>query len=175
MNTGRVAGMFYLGTMVTGVIALAFGTGMEVANAIATVCYVGVTVFLYILFKPVNRPVSLLAELFSGTGCLLALLRGVHLTPIPVNELAFFGCYCILIGYLIFRSTFLPHWIGVLLAIGGLSWLTFGWPPLARALAPFNYAPGIFAEGLLTVWLLAYGDKRRVAERTAGPGRLRRS
>jgi hypothetical protein len=24
-------------------------------------------------------------------------------------------------------------------------------------LSPFNYVPGIFAEGLLTVWLLAFG------------------
>jgi uncharacterized protein DUF4386 len=157
MDTGRLAGAFYLGTFVTGIIGLAFGTGMEVANAIATVCYVGVTVLFYVLFKPVNRGVSLLAALFSGTGCVLALLRGLHMARSPVSELAFFGCYCILIGYLIYVSRLVPRALGVLLALGGLSWLTFGWPTLARSLSPYNYVPGILAEGLLTIWLLAFG------------------
>lgn len=157
MNMGRMAGVFYLGTFVTGLVALAFGSGMEVANAIATVCYVGVTVLFYVLFKPVNPTVSLLAALFSGTGCVLAFVRGLHLARSPISELAFFGCYCILIGYLIYASRFLPRALGVFLAVGGVSWLTFGWPALARSLSPYNYAPGILAEGLLTIWLLAFG------------------
>ena len=161
MNTGRLAGIFYLGTFVTGMGALVLGARMDVANTIATICYVGVTVLFYLLFKPVSRPVSLVAGAFSATGCVLALIRGLHLARPPVNELAFFGCYCILIGYLIFRSGFIPRWLGVLLAIGGLSWLTFGWPALARALSPFNYGPGILGEGLLTVWLLVFGAPSR--------------
>jgi hypothetical protein len=36
--------------------------------------------------------------------------------------LAFFGLYCLLIGYLIFRSTFLPRIIGVFMALAG--WAT---------------------------------------------------
>jgi hypothetical protein len=157
MNIGRLAGVFYLGTFVAGIAALALGTGMAVANALATVCYIGVTVLFYVLFKPVNPGVSLLAAAFSAVGCALALLRGLHLLVPPISELAFFGCYCILIGYLIYTSGFLPRFLGVLLAVGGVSWLTFGWTPLARALSPYNYAPGILAEGLLTIWLLACG------------------
>ncbi len=38
--------------------------------------------------------------------------------------------------------------------IGGLGWLTFGYPALGRALSPYNYAPGIIGEGALTLWLL---------------------
>jgi hypothetical protein len=165
MNIGRAAGIFYLGTFVTGIIALAFRAGMAVANAIAAICYIGVTVLFYLLFKPVNHRVSLLAALVSGTGCALALMRGLHLGPIPVNELALFGCYCILIGYLIYVSRLLPRAIGVCLAVGGLSWLTFGWPFLAKSLSPYNYAPGILAEGLLTIWLLAFGAKSTSAKR----------
>src|SRR6266436_4128408 len=37
----------------------------------------------------------------------------------------FFGVYCLLIGYLIFRSPFLPRILGVLMAIAGFGWLTF--------------------------------------------------
>ena len=165
MSVGRIAGVFYLGTFVTGAMALAAGVGMDVANALATFCYIGVTVLFYILFKPVNAPVSLLAALFSATGCLLSFVRALHLAPIPISELAFFGCYCLLIGYLIYNSRFLPAALGVLLAIGGVSWLTFAWPSLARSLSPYNYIPGILAEGLLTLWLLLFGARPSVAPR----------
>jgi Domain of unknown function (DUF4386) len=38
--------------------------------------------------------------------------------------LVFFGFYCFLIGYVIFRSTFLPRIGGLLMAFAGLSYLT---------------------------------------------------
>lgn len=72
-------------------------------------------------------------------------------------SLVFFGFYCLLIGYLIFRSTFLPRTLGVLMAIGGLGWLTFLWPPLASYLYPYILLPGILGEGSLTLWLLVIG------------------
>jgi Domain of unknown function (DUF4386) len=68
--------------------------------------------------------------------------------------LAFFGFYCLLIGYLIFKSAFLPRILGVLMMFGGLSWLTFLSPPLADYLRPYNIAPGVLGEGSLTLWLL---------------------
>jgi hypothetical protein len=71
-------------------------------------------------------------------------------------DLVFFGLYCLLIGYLIWKSTFLPRVLGVLMMLGGLGWLTFLWPPLAQALSPFNLGPGIVGEGALTLWLLAF-------------------
>src|SRR4051794_14472285 len=138
MNTGRTAGVFYLGTFVTGLLALAFGVRMDVANALATVCYVGVTVLFYVLFKPVNHAVSLLAALFSATGCVLGLMRGLHMARSPISELAFFGCYCILIGYLIYVSRLLPRWLGVLLAIGGARWLAVRVPAPPRSFVPFH-------------------------------------
>jgi hypothetical protein len=42
----------------------------------------------------------------------------------------FFGFYCLLIGYLIFRSRFMPRFLGVGMAIAGLCGLTFLLPPL---------------------------------------------
>lgn len=50
--------------------------------------------------------------------------------------MVFFGCYCILIGYLIFRSTFLPRILGVFYAIAGLTYQAFLSPPLASYLFP---------------------------------------
>ena len=73
----------------------------------------------------------------------------------------FFGLYCLLIGLLVFRSTFLPRILGVLMAIAGLCWLTrsftsFLLPPLARVLSPYIMAGGV-GEVALTVWLLVMG------------------
>jgi hypothetical protein len=74
-----------------------------------------------------------------------------------MNPLGFFGCYCLLIGYLILRSKFLPRILGALMAFGGLGWGTFAYPPLSSYLSPYNMAPGILGEAALTVWLLAFG------------------
>jgi Domain of unknown function (DUF4386) len=79
--------------------------------------------------------------------------------------LAFFGFYCLLIGYLILKSAFLPRILGVLMMFGGLSWLTFLSPPLSAYLRPYNIAPGVLGEGSLTLWLLlASVNARKWAE-----------
>jgi hypothetical protein len=67
----------------------------------------------------------------------------------------FFGVYCLLIGYLIFRSAFLPRILGVLMVFAGLGWLTFLSPPLAHYLSP--YIQVFLAEGSLMLWLLVMG------------------
>ena len=71
--------------------------------------------------------------------------------------LVFFGVYCLLIGCLILRSTFLPRILGVLMAMAGLAWLTFLSPPLANYLSPYNMGLGALAELSLTLWLLGMG------------------
>jgi hypothetical protein len=124
----RIAGVFYLVTFVAGVFALVFGRRLGVvyfyaANLIATACYVAVTLLFYDLFKPVSRGLSLLAAFISLAGLVMGTLSLLHLAPSPINNLVFFGFYCLLIGYLIFRSTFLPRALGALMAFGGLGWL----------------------------------------------------
>jgi hypothetical protein len=154
----RTAGVFYLLNILTGAFAL-FVRGRLgfVAVRIATACYIAVTLLFYDIFKPVNRSLSLLAAFFSLVGCAIAALSPFHLAPFHINSLIFFGFYCLLIGYLIFRSTFLPRILGVLMAFGGLGWLTFLSPPLANYLSSYNLAPGILGEGALTLWLLVVG------------------
>ena len=154
----RIAGAFYLLTILTGALAL-FVTGPQRSAMLvaSTACYIAVTVLFYGLFRPVDHNISALAALFSLAGCALSLLGLLRTAPPPLDPLVFFGCYCLLIGYLIFRSTFLPRLLGALMAFGGLGWLTFISPALAHILAPYNMAPGILGEAALTVWLLAVG------------------
>jgi hypothetical protein len=69
----------------------------------------------------------------------------------------FFGLFQLVIGYLIFRSTFLPRILGVMMALAGLGWLTFLSPPLANALLTYIEILGVLSEGLLMFWLLVLG------------------
>jgi hypothetical protein len=72
--------------------------------------------------------------------------------------LVFFGLWLILIGYLIFRSTFLPRILGVLLAISGLGWVTYLYPPLAYYLfLPYIAAASALGEIPLELWLIVMG------------------
>jgi Domain of unknown function (DUF4386) len=72
--------------------------------------------------------------------------------------MVFFGFYCLLIGYLIVRSRFLPRILGVFMAIAGLAYQTFLSPPLAEYLFPHVVAPaGALGELSLILWLLAIG------------------
>jgi hypothetical protein len=85
--------------------------------------------------------------------------------------LVFFGFWCVLIGYLIFRSTFLPRVLGVLFAISGLGWATYLSPPLAHGLHPFIVAASALGEIPLELWLIVMGvDVQRWKEQ-AGAAR----
>jgi hypothetical protein len=76
--------------------------------------------------------------------------------------LVFFGFYEALLGYLIFRSAFLPRTLGILVGIAGLAFLTnsfaiFLSPALGNALNPFMLALDGIGEMSLTLWLLVMG------------------
>ncbi|MBZ5597429.1 MAG: DUF4386 domain-containing protein [Acidobacteriia bacterium] len=72
--------------------------------------------------------------------------------------LVFFGLWCFLTGLLIFRSTFLPRTIGILLAISGLGWTMYLVPPLAvRIFIPYIAGASAVGEMPLMLWLLLAG------------------
>lgn len=156
-RNARIAGLFYLGTIVFGALALFIANASLVLSLTATACYVAVCLLFYRIFKPVNRGVALIAAVVGLLGCLQGALSAFGRSGLGINSLAIFGCYCLLIGYLIVRSTFLPRVLGVLMAIGGVGWLTFALPSLSKSLAPFNMLPGIIAETSLTFWLMFMG------------------
>lgn len=85
----------------------------------------------------------------------------------------FFGFYGLCLGYLVFRSTFLPRVIGVFLAFGAVSYLTYGVahllvPEFALHLVPWIQLPSLIGEGSFTLWLLLVGvDVKRWEERAS--------
>lgn len=101
----------------------------------------------------------------------LALLR-IRMQAGIVSFL-FFGLHCFLVGYLIFKSTFLPRFVGVLMLGAGLGWLTFSLsnllaPGFGRLLSPYIMLPGALGEISLTLWLLVKGvNVQRWKEQTA--------
>jgi hypothetical protein len=157
----RTTGVIYLLYFLTAVSAEVFvGHSRlvlyDAVNLIAYAFYIAVTLLFYYLFKPVNRSLSLLAVLFSLAGCANDLLDLFHLAHYKINSLVFFGPYCLLIGYLIFRSTFLPGILGVLMALAGLGWLIF-LTPLANHLSTYLKVLGFLAEMSLMLWLIVKG------------------
>jgi len=74
-----------------------------------------------------------------------------------VNPLLFFGPFCLLIGYLIFRSSFLPRILGVLMAVAGLGWLAF-LIPLSHTISPLPLKSSASSRNChFGLWLLAMG------------------
>jgi hypothetical protein len=98
----------------------------------------------------------LVAAFVSLVGCANDVLSLFHFAPYRISSLVFFGPYCLLIGYLIFRSTFLPRILGVLMAFAGLGWLIF-LSPFANLLSTYLKALGFLAEASLMLWLLVMG------------------
>lgn len=86
-------------------------------------------------------------------------------------DLVFFGLWCVLTGYLIWRSTFLPRLLGALLVVDGIGWTLFAWPPLATFAFPAIAAASGLAEIPLILWLLVVGvNDERWYERAAESG-----
>jgi len=184
-----------------------------VANLIAGACYMGVTVILYDLFKPVNRTLSAIAAAFGVAGVAVGGASAVtHFAPLVLlgpspyaaaftpgqlqalaymalrlqteitgASMVFFGIQCVSVGYLIVRSTFVPRILGVLLAVGGLSYVTASFasflaPEFGGRLALYILPTGFLGEGSLCVWLMVTGARRAAAANAAlrpagSPGR----
>jgi len=88
--------------------------------------------------------------------------------------LTFFGFYEVLLGYLIFRSTFFPRALGILIGLAGLAFLTnsfavFLLPTLGNALNLYLIAVDGIGEIVLMLWLLVMGVNVRKWEERAYP------
>jgi hypothetical protein len=102
----------------------------------------------------------------------LALLNMNSLTLGLVTSMVFFGFHCFFLGYLVFKSRYLPKVVGVLLMIASLCLLinSFGYF-LAPGLVPeFILLPDLIAELVLCIWLIAKGVNLPEWEKRIGYG-----
>jgi hypothetical protein len=153
----RIAGALYVLSFLTAAFSELFARGRLnfAGGLIAVLGMAVVTLLFYDIFKPVNRSLSLLAAFFGLVGLTFEALR---LQPRGVNvAIVCAGFYCLLIGYLIFRATFLPRALGALMALASLAWLTWLSNPLVKHLSPYNLAVGALAELSVFLWLLVMG------------------
>jgi hypothetical protein len=175
------------------------------ADLLTVPCYIAVAALFYVLFKPVDRSLSLIAAFFGLAGSTmwalndffflapLVVLGGAHsVTTVTADQsqalmflnlhaqgsnivMVTFGFHVILIGYLIFRSTFLPRILGVLMAIAGVCYLTNSFanlisPEFAAHLSPYILIPGV-VEIVLALWLLVIGvNDQRWKEQASAAG-----
>jgi Domain of unknown function (DUF4386) len=168
-----------------------------VAHLLVAVTNVPLALLFFDLFKVVNRKLALLDVFFTLVGTAieaagllnqftpLVLLGSGHstgvLSAIDYDIYTVFYCFDIVcVGYLVFRSTFLPRVIGVLLAIDGLAYLVHSFtdvlaPGFAAHLAPLTDLAPLLGEGSLCLWLLIVGvDAERWKKRAVqGPADLR--
>jgi len=182
----RTAGVLY---MVIFIAAPSGAVDATLTKMIITLaCDTGVALLFYDLLKPVSKNLSLLAavfrlvfvavmavnslnyfgllDLFKGAYSSTAFNTGYDIALVP------FGVHCLVTGHLIFQSKFLPRVIGMLVALAGLGYLTFLWPPLGRHLFfPYILVPVLVGEGSLTLWLIFIGvNSERWTQRASASG-----
>ncbi len=152
-SKARIAGVFYFITIVTSIYFFFPGRGTplgHVAGLLAGAAYLVVTLLLYYLLKPVKPSVSALAALFGVVGI-------AHTN----DSLFFFGFYCILLGYLIYQSTFFPRVLGAIMALAGFGLLinavkTLLPGPLVHNLSVIGFTLDA-GEIIFALWLVVVG------------------
>jgi len=113
-------------------------------------------------------PLTLLAGGPYSTSLTSAQLQALAYLPADSQEVSyaintvFFSFYGLALGYLVFRSTFMPRVIGLLLAFGALCYLTYSVaallsPGFAHRLVPYLQLPSLVGEGSLCLWMLIVG------------------
>jgi hypothetical protein len=147
------------------------------------ICDVPLMFIFYYLLKPANKNLALLALLFNLVQTAVLVANKINLvhalllaktspalaySAIQLHEygfsigLIFFGCACLLYGYLIYRCGYLLRFLGVLMPIAGLCYLVSSFtqlisPAIAHQLGAILLLPCFIAELSLCLWLLFKG------------------
>ena len=155
--------MYYLLKPVDRLLALVATVANVVQTAVLAANKLTLIVPLLLLQKPGDIP----ASTWEATLSFLAIR--LHGYGFGIG-LLFFGVACLVRGYLVFRSTYFPRTLGVLLALAGLAYLVNSValllaPSVAAALFPAILAPALVGEGAFCLWLLVKGVDKSAWER----------
>ena len=92
-----------------------------------------------------------------------AQLEALSLAFLRINSqgaaigLIFFGFEGLLRGWLVFKSGFLPRFLGVMSMIAGFGWLTYLWPPLGSQAFTFVALFALVGVIITAAWLFIRG------------------
>jgi len=153
-----------------------------VSALLVQVVNIFVVLLLYKLLKPVNKNMAILMVLFILLGAPIAMLNEVNQAAVLLladgGELSqalmalfidmhefgiqiasiFWGLWLFPMGYLVFKSNYIPKIIGILLMVGCVGYLFdaivfFLFPDVGLAVAQFTF----IGELLLPLWLVIMG------------------
>lgn len=122
----------------------------------------GVTaIFLAAALSPVSGAPYLNALAPEQLNVMAMLSIRLHTVGFGI-ALVFFGVECVILGYLIYRSDYMPRSIGVLMQIAGVCYVINSFalllsPPLASRLFPVILLPALIGELSLALWLVVKG------------------
>ncbi|MFW5831320.1 MAG: DUF4386 domain-containing protein [Prolixibacteraceae bacterium] len=162
-----------------------------ISDLIMVMSDVGVALLLYLLLKPVNNGLSLLAGFFRlaqatvlginllnfylpllllGDNSYLSSFSDEQLNSLSLLFLnahsygylisgVFFGISCIVLGYLIFKASYFPKWLGILVVSAGVSYLidcvvNFLFPGFATSSEVLVMTVAVVSELSLCLFLL---------------------
>jgi hypothetical protein len=153
---------------------------------ITFVCDIIAAWALYLLLKPVNEDLSLLAALFRLVYTVIALVALINLVSIlglllrsdfesaqlynqvisSLNAfksgwyfgIIFFGIHLGILGFLVFKSHYIPRILGLFLIVAGLGYLINGLKPYLFPTINLDFAKFTFyGELIFMLWLLIKG------------------
>jgi hypothetical protein len=155
--------MYYLLKPVDRLLALV----ATVANVVQTAVLAANKLTLVVPLLLLQKHGDILASTWEATLSFLAIR--LHGYGFGIG-LLFFGVACLVRGHLVFRSTYFPRTLGVLVALAGLAYLANSValllaPAVAATLFPAILAPALVGEGAFCLWLLVKGVDQSAWER----------
>ncbi len=141
-------------------------SGSRMAAAFSLIGIAALTADTLLLLVPLRllATTPYLAELGASQREAAALLAlKVHGDGYDVS-LVFFGIYCLMLGWLAWRSSFLPKAIGALMVLAGACYIfnsiaDLAAPAFAHTLSPHLMDPTLIGEAALALWLLLFGAR----------------
>ena len=167
--------------------------------------FLGVGIVMYVIFRPVNAPMALgmlvlnavsvpiqALNMLNHAGALLVatqpqfaaigspavvlLLLDLHRVGYLVAQI-FFGLYLLPLGYLVYRSGYLPRTLGLVLIAGSAGYIagvavSFAAMGFETSVATYFGLAGGVAELIFLLWLLVRGVDRRESTREPVKGAL---
>jgi Domain of unknown function (DUF4386) len=168
--------------------------------------FLAVGIVMYVIFRPVNGPIALAMLVLNavsvpiqalnmlnhagallvatqpqfaaaGSPALILLLLDLHRVGYLVAQI-FFGLYLLPLGYLVYRSRYLPRAVGAILMVGSAGYVggvaaSFAAIGFESGIATYLGLAGGVAELIFLVWLLVRGVDRHESTREPVKGALK--